>query len=96
MIDPKKIEQIARQVHESIPKGIRELGDDVEKKIRQVLQAQLTRLDLVNREEFDIQTQVLLRTREKIARLEQRMTELEAKLSTEEKPATAPENDQSS
>ncbi|MBE5212587.1 ubiquinone biosynthesis accessory factor UbiK [Pectobacterium sp. A535-S3-A17] len=93
MIDPKKIEQIARQVHESMPKGIRELGDDVEKKIRQVLQAQLTRLDLVNREEFDIQTQVLLRTREKIARLEQRMTELEAKLSTEEKPATAPEND---
>ncbi|AZK61657.1 ubiquinone biosynthesis accessory factor UbiK [Pectobacterium versatile] len=96
MIDPKKIEQIARQVHESMPKGIRELGDDVEKKIRQVLQAQLTRLDLVNREEFDIQTQVLLRTREKIARLEQRMTELEAKLSTEEKPATAQENDQSS
>ncbi|MCU1801975.1 ubiquinone biosynthesis accessory factor UbiK [Pectobacterium parvum] len=96
MIDPKKIEQIARQVHESMPKGIRELGDDVEKKIRQVLQAQLTRLDLVNREEFDIQTQVLLRTREKIARLEQRMTELEAKLSTEENPAAAPENDQSS
>ncbi|KML69065.1 ubiquinone biosynthesis accessory factor UbiK [Pectobacterium peruviense] len=97
MIDPKKIEQIARQVHESMPKGIRELGDDVEKKIRQVLQAQLTRLDLVNREEFDIQTQVLLRTREKVARLEQRMTDLEAKLSAEEKPAVvqevAPEND---
>ncbi|AOR64039.1 ubiquinone biosynthesis accessory factor UbiK [Pectobacterium wasabiae] len=93
MIDPKKIEQIARQVHESMPKGIRELGDDVEKKVRQVLQAQLTRLDLVNREEFDIQTQVLLRTREKIARLEQRLTELEAKLSAEEKPAAVAEND---
>ncbi|ATA25172.1 hypothetical protein BIY26_08055 [Brenneria goodwinii] len=89
MIDTKKIEQIARQVHESMPKGIRELGDDVEKKIRQVLQAQFSRLDLVNREEFDVQTQVLLRTREKIARLEQRLTELEAKLSAEEKPAPA-------
>ena len=44
MIDPKKIEQIARQVHESMPKGIREFGDDVEKKIRQTLQAQLVRL----------------------------------------------------
>lgn len=65
MIDPKKIEQIARQVHESMPKGIREIGEDVEKKIRQVLQAQLSRLDLVSREEFDVQTQVLLRTREK-------------------------------
>ncbi|SQA64738.1 Uncharacterized protein conserved in bacteria [Yokenella regensburgei] len=77
MIDPKKIEQIARQVHESMPKGLRDFGDDVEKKIRQVLQSQLTRLDLVSREEFDVQTQVLLRTREKLALLEQRMSELE-------------------
>lgn len=82
MIDPKKIEQIARQVHESMPKGIREFGDDVEKKIRMVLQSQLTRLDLVNREEFDVQTQVLLRTREKLALLEQRMSELEAKFNS--------------
>lgn len=80
MIDPKKIEQIARQVHESMPKGVREFGEDVEK-IRQVLQSQLTRLDLVNREEFDVQTQVLLRTREKLALLEQRLAELESKLS---------------
>ncbi|RLM22633.1 hypothetical protein BIY29_11605 [Brenneria alni] len=93
MIDPKKIEQIARQVHESMPKGIRELGDDVEKKIRQVLQAQFSRLDLVNREEFDVQTQVLLRTREKIARLEQRLTELEAQFPVAEKPAVTPDNE---
>ncbi|MBW5811783.1 accessory factor UbiK family protein [Yersinia kristensenii] len=86
MIDPKKIEQIARQVHESMPKGIREFGEDVEKKIRLVLQSQLTRLDLVNREEFDVQTQVLLRTREKLALLEQRMGELEAKFNSA--PAT--------
>jgi len=77
MIDPKKIEQIARQVHESMPKGIRDLGDDVEKKVRQVIQSQLTRLDMVSREEFDVQTQVLLRTREKLALLEQRLNELE-------------------
>ncbi|MBN1087040.1 accessory factor UbiK family protein [Erwinia aphidicola] len=86
MIDAKKIEQLARQVHDSMPKGIRELGDDVEKKIRQTLQAQLTRLDVVNREEFDVQTQVLLRTREKLAALEQRLAELEAKVA---QPATA-------
>lgn len=77
MLDPKKIEQIARQVHESLPKGIRDLGDDVEKKVRQVIQSQLTRLDMVSREEFDVQTQVLLRTREKLALLEQRLNELE-------------------
>ncbi|ECC3604634.1 hypothetical protein AA23_07620 [Salmonella enterica subsp. enterica] len=88
MIDPKKIEQIARQVHESMPKGIREFGEDIEKKIRQTLQSQLTRLDLVSREEFDVQTQVLLRTREKLALLEQRLSELEARDKPEEvKPA---------
>ena len=79
MIDPKKIEQIARQVHESMPKGLRDLGEDVEKKIRQVLQSQLTRLDLISREEFDVQTQVLLRTREKLALLEQRISDLESR-----------------
>jgi len=79
MIDPKKIEQLARQVHESMPKGIREFGEETEKKIRQVLQAQFSRMDLVNREEFDVQTQVLLRTREKLIALEQRIAELEAK-----------------
>ncbi|MGD9425944.1 ubiquinone biosynthesis accessory factor UbiK [Pantoea sp. NSTU24] len=78
MIDTKKIEQLARQVHDAMPKGVREFGDDVEKKIRQVLQAQLTRMDLVNREEFDVQTQVLLRTREKLASLEQRLAQLES------------------
>ena len=96
MIDPKKIEQLARQVHESMPKGVREFGDDVEKKIRQVLQAQLMRLDLVSREEFDVQTQVLLRTREKIALLEQRLTELENRSAAEEvrpAPAIPPVND---
>ena len=80
MIDPKKIEQIARQVHESMPKGLRDLGEDVEKKIRQVLQSQLTRLDLVSREEFDVQTKVLLRTREKLAALESKLAQLEQQL----------------
>jgi BMFP domain-containing protein YqiC len=90
MIDPKKIEQIARQVHESMPKGIREFGEDVEKKIRQTLQSQLTRLDLVSREEFDVQTQVLLRTREKLSLLEQRLNELENRnVAAEVKPAPA-------
>ncbi|WP_312981687.1 ubiquinone biosynthesis accessory factor UbiK [Atlantibacter sp.] len=90
MIDPKKIEQIARQVHESMPKGIREFGDDVEKKIRQVLQSQLTRLDLVSREEFDVQTQVLLRTREKLAALEQRISALESSNTSAQPAAPAP------
>ncbi|AYH46960.1 MULTISPECIES: ubiquinone biosynthesis accessory factor UbiK [Dickeya] len=92
MIDPKKLEQIARQVQESMPKGIREFGEDVEKKIRQILQSQLGKLDLVSREEFDVQTQVLLRTREKLALLEQRLSALEAKAAGNE-PAQQPPAD---
>ncbi|WFQ78502.1 accessory factor UbiK family protein [Xenorhabdus sp. SF857] len=80
MLDPKKIEQIARQLHNAMPKGVKEFGDDVEKKLRAVLQSQLSKLDLVNREEFDVQTQVLLRTREKLAAMEQRLNELETRL----------------
>ena len=90
MIDTKKIEQMARQVHDALPKGVREFGDDVEKKIRQTLQAQMTRMDLVNREEFDVQTQVLLRTREKLAALEQRLAQLESQSgATPTAPATS-------
>ena len=47
-----------------------------------MLQSQLTRLDLVTREEFDVQSAVLRRTREKLAVLEQRLAELEAAGST--------------
>ncbi|MBU9977927.1 accessory factor UbiK family protein [Proteus mirabilis] len=83
MLDPKKIEQVARQIQNVLPQGIKDLGDDIDKKIRAILQSQLNKLDLVNREEFDVQTQVLLRTREKLARLEQRLNELEAKQQTE-------------
>ena len=78
MLDPKKIEQVARQIQNVLPQGIKDLGDDIDKKIRAILQSQLNKLDLVNREEFDVQTRVLLRTREKLARLEQRLNELEA------------------
>lgn len=67
-----------------MPKGLRDLGEDVEKKIRRALQSQLTRLDLVSREEFDVQTQVLLRTREKLALLEQRLND------SENRPAATP------
>ena len=80
MIDPKKIEQSATQLQSALPKGVREIGADIDKKMRAILQSQLGKLDLVNREEFDVQTQVLLRTREKLSQMEKRLAELEARL----------------
>lgn len=81
MLDPKKIEQVARQIQGALPKGVRDLGEDFDKKLRSLLQSQLGKLDLVSREEFDIQTQVLLRTREKLVQMEQRVKALEERFS---------------
>lgn len=85
MIDTKKIEQLARQIQDALPQGIHNLGGDVEKKIRQTLQAQLTRMELVSRDEFDVQTQVLMRTREKLTALEQRLNAIEQQGGTQAK-----------
>lgn len=84
MFDAKKIEQIAKQIHESMPQPVKDLGSDVDQKVRQVIQGQLNKLDVVSREEFDVQTQVLLRTRQKLNDLEAKLAELESKLSEKE------------
>lgn len=76
MLNPKKIEQVIQQIQDSLPQGIKDLGQDAEAKLKQTLQAQLAKLDLVTREEFDVQTQVLMRTREKLVALEKRVDEL--------------------
>ena len=54
---------------------------DLEKNLRALLSAAFARLDLATREEFEVQTRVLARTREKLAELERRVVELEARLS---------------
>ena len=61
MIDPKKSNKSHARFMSPCLKAFVNSGKTL-RKIRQVLQSQLTRLDLVNREEFDVQTQVLLRT----------------------------------
>lgn len=77
MLNPKKLEEIAKQISEAVPPGMKSMAEGAEAKVKQVLQSQLNRLDFVSREEFDIQTQVLMRTREKLETLEARISELE-------------------
>lgn len=81
MINSKKIEDIAKQVTDAIPPGLKNLVNDFEEKTKTVIQRKLTELDVISREEFDVQTQVLLKTREKLAALEAKVAELEAKIS---------------
>lgn len=76
MFNPKNLESIAQQLHNALPQSVKNVGNDLEEKFKQVLQAQLAKLDIVTREEFDVQSQVLLRTREKLNELEKRLNEL--------------------
>lgn len=93
MIKPAKIEQLAKQVADNLPPGVRQLGDEVEKQVRQVLQSGLGKLDLVPREEFEVQTQVLLRTRQKLQALEERVAALESHSSQEGKLSATPDGE---
>jgi BMFP domain-containing protein YqiC len=80
MIDLKHIDDLARRLSELVPPGLRESGEELQASFRTALQAGLSRLDLVTREEFDVQRAVLLRTREKLEALQQTVAELEARL----------------
>jgi BMFP domain-containing protein YqiC len=77
--DPRLIDDLARRLAGSVPEGVLALRRDLEQNFKGVLQSQLARMELVTREEFDVQAAVLKRTREKLAALEKRLAELEAK-----------------
>jgi BMFP domain-containing protein YqiC len=75
--DPKPIDELARKLAEAVPPGIAAFKDDVEKNFKAVLQSGLAKLDLVTRQEFDIQAGVLRRSRERLEELERRIAALE-------------------
>ena len=74
MLDPKIFEELSSRLSALIAASP---AADIEKNARALLSGFFTRLDLVSREEFDIQTQVLQRTREKLKALEERVARLE-------------------
>jgi BMFP domain-containing protein YqiC len=79
MIDLKAIDELARRVSEMVPPGMREAGDELQANVKATLQAGLAKLDLVTREEFEVQRAVLLRTREKLDALERALATIEAR-----------------
>ena len=80
MLDPKQLDDLAHRLAVSLPKGLQTMRDDIGRNLRASLEAGLTRLDLVSREEFDVQSSVLARTREKLTRLETQVADLERRL----------------
>lgn len=74
----QSIDSIARQLADSVPEGLRAMRDDMEQNFRAILRSGLDRLDLVTREEFEVQQAVLARTRQKLEALHARLAALEA------------------
>lgn len=83
MFDPKSIDNIADRIASAIPPGLNNFKDDMEKNIHALLQSALSKLDLVSREEFEVQKAVLSKTRARLEDLEKRVAELEKQLTPE-------------
>ena len=80
MLDSKHIDDLTRRLAGSLPKGLQALQEDINRNLRAALEAGLAKLDLVTREEFDVQTAGLARAREKLQRLETQIADLEVRL----------------
>ncbi|MFK8066614.1 MAG: accessory factor UbiK family protein [Gammaproteobacteria bacterium] len=84
MINTTIIESLAEKIASSLPAGGRALADDVKTNLRTGLISALERMDLVTREDFQIQTELLARTRARLEQLEKRLEEIESGKSKEQ------------
>ncbi|MDD5276486.1 MAG: accessory factor UbiK family protein [Methylovulum sp.] len=84
MIDPKAIDDIANRLAGAIPPGFTNFKEELEKNFHAILQSVLGKLDLVTREEFEVQKLVLAKTRAKLEDLEKRVAEIEQQLLNKE------------
>ncbi|MDH3451148.1 MAG: accessory factor UbiK family protein [Gammaproteobacteria bacterium] len=82
MFDPRFIDEFAERMMGLLPPGAAELKEDLQKNLRATLQTMFARMDLVTREEFEVQAAVLRRAREQLEALEKRVNALEEKAPT--------------
>lgn len=76
MIDPKNISDIIQNVLDDLPPGLKNMPQEMQRNFRACIQGVFEKLDLVTREEFDAQRGVLLRTREKLEALENKLNNM--------------------
>ena len=72
----ESLEELTRRISSLIPGDVKHMQDDVENNVRSLLQTTLSKMNLVTREEFDVQSAVLQRTREKLEQLEKQLEQL--------------------
>ncbi len=73
MFDPKQFDDLANKLFSALPSGLQNLEQDMQQKFKEILQAACAHMDLVTRDEFDVQCKVLARTREKLEHLQQQV-----------------------
>ncbi len=86
MIDLAQLDELARRLSSLVPPGLRDSREELQQNFKSVLQAGLGKLDLVTREEFDVQRAVLARTRDKLEALERQLAELANAAKTDDAP----------
>ena len=86
MIDLAQLDELARRLSSLVPPGLREGREELQQNFKSVLQAGLGKLDLVTREEFEVQRAVLARTREKLEALERDLSALASDAATRNTP----------
>jgi BMFP domain-containing protein YqiC len=80
MFKPEKFDEVVQQFTRLLPDDVQQARADIQKNMKAALSATLARMDLVTREEFDVQTALLARTRALLEEMETRLTRLEAEL----------------
>ncbi|MCX7119023.1 MAG: accessory factor UbiK family protein [Legionellales bacterium] len=88
MLLPKQLEDLAKNLYNILPKNMQILEEDLKQQFKEILQSAFTHLDLVTREEFDVQIKVLARSREKIDALEKAVNQLLQEKNLTKKKAT--------
>ncbi|MDR3441668.1 MAG: accessory factor UbiK family protein [Legionella sp.] len=76
MFDPKQFDEVAKKLFAALPSSLQNIEKDIQQKFKEVLQSAFSHMDLVTREEFDVQTKVLARTREKLDQIQKQVDEL--------------------
>ena len=86
MIDPKSLDALVARIAEGLPAGFGQVHEDLRNNLHAAVSAARTRMDLVSRDEFDVQSAVVARTREKLTALEAKVGELERALDADQEP----------
>ena len=92
MIDLAQLDELARRLSSLVPPGLREGREELQQNFKSVLQAGLGKLDLVTREEFEVQRAVLARTREKLEALERDLSGLIGTQASDDAPRNTPQH----